>query len=191
MGRTEFLEVICTNPVVVEVLDRARELGLNDWYLTAGGLFQTVWNHAAGNDPESGIRDYDFFYFDDTDLSYEAEDSVIGRAAELFADLAADVEVRNQARVHLWYEDHFGVPLRPYLSTEDAIDHFVSTTCCFGVRTEPDGTQRVYAPHGYEDVFDGVIRPNPLLPMREVYESKAARWTSVWPSLTVVPWPNQ
>lgn len=189
MQQDEFLAIIEGNPAVAAILDRADQLRLPQWYLTAGGLFQTVWNHRAGLDPQNGIRDYDFFYFDDSDTSYDAEDRAIGHAARLFGDLGVDVEVRNQARVHLWYEDHFGVPLRPYRSTEDAIDHFVSTTCCFGVRSEPGGARVVYAPHGFEDVAAGVIRPNPLLPMREVYESKAARWTSVWPALTVVPWP--
>lgn len=188
MGRDEFLAALDTNPVVVSILERAHQLEVPNWYLTAGGLFQTVWNNLAGHDPQNGIRDYDYFYFDDSDISYEAEDRIIRRAAALFADLGVDVEVRNQARVHLWYEDHFGAPLNPYRSTEDAIDHFVSTTCCFGVRSEIDGSRTVYVPHGYEDLFAGVIRPNPLLPMRAVYESKAARWTSIWPELTVEPW---
>lgn len=190
MDETRFLTVVETNPAVAAILERAPELDLPGWYLTAGGLFQTVWNHVAGYEPRTGIRDYDFFYFDDSDTSYGAEDQVIRRAAELFDDLGVDVEVRNQARVHLWYENHFGVPLQPYRSTEDAIDHFVSTTCCFGVRSEPNVGMRVYAPHGFDDVFAGVIRPNPLLPMREVYESKAARWTATWPNLTVLPWPT-
>lgn len=190
MGRDDFLAAIGTNPVVVEILERGPELGFTDWYLTAGGLFQTVWNHVTGSDPRAGIRDYDFLYYDGTDLSYESEDRVIRHAETLFADLGVDVEVRNQARVHLWYEDRFGAPVKPFRSTEDGIDHFVSTTCCFGARSENDGTTTVYAPHGFDDVFAGVIRPNPLLPMRHVYESKAARWTSIWPHLTVLPWPE-
>jgi hypothetical protein len=49
---------------------------------------------------------------------------------------------------------------------------------------------RVYAPHGFEDLFAGIVRPNPRLPMRHVYEAKAARWTTEWPNLTVLPWPT-
>lgn len=188
MSAQRFLNTVATNTAVIGILERAPSLQLADWYLTAGGLFQTVWNNRAGYDPHTGIRDYDFFYFDDSDLSYEAEDRVITAAAEVFGDLGVDVEVRNQARVHLWYAEHFGADLSPYRSTEDAIDHFVSTTCCFGVRTEPDGTQRVYAPFGYDDVFAGIIRPNPRLPMRHVYEAKTERWASVWPDLTIMPW---
>ncbi|MFD7005021.1 MULTISPECIES: nucleotidyltransferase family protein [Rhodococcus] len=35
-----------------------------------------------------------------------------------------------------------------------------------------------------------ILRPNPVLAAREVYESKAARWQKEWPRLTVVPWPE-
>ncbi|MCJ0892865.1 nucleotidyltransferase family protein [Rhodococcus sp. ARC_M5] len=188
-GETEFVSVVRSNPAVDEILRRAPQLGLPEWYLTAGGLFQTVWNHLAGRDLRTGIRDYDFFYFDDSDLSYDAENEVIEFAASVFADLGVDVEVRNEARVHLWYEQHFASRIAPFHSTEDAIDHFVSTTCCYGITTDRAGTNVVYAPHGFDDLFAGIVRPNPRLPMRHVYEAKAARWTTEWPNLTVLPWP--
>lgn len=104
--------------------------------------------------------------------------------------MPAEVEIRNEARVHLWYERKFGVPCPPYESTEAAIDSFAATTCCLGVRLEPDGEWRVYAPHGLSDVFNLVVRPNPVLAPREVYEAKAARWKDEWPELTVLPWPG-
>ncbi len=51
------------------------------------------------------------------------------------------------------------------------------------------GRPRVYAPYGYDDLFGLVVRPDPHSPApRHVYEAKAARWTSVWPELTVLPW---
>src|SRR5690242_7164937 len=96
-------------------------LGLATCYLTAGGVVQTLWNVLSGRDPRAGIKDYDIFYFDDSDLSYAAEDAVIQQANALFPDLPAPVEVRNEARVHLWYEEKFGVPARPFTSCEDAI----------------------------------------------------------------------
>ena len=187
----EFVSVVRSNPAVAEILRRAPQLGLPGWYLTAGGLFQTVWNHLADRDPQAGIRDYDFFYFDDSDVSYDAENEVIEAAGAMFADLGVDVEVRNEARVHLWYEEHFGSRIEPFHSTEDAIDHFVSTTCCFGMTTDADGGDVVYAPHGFEDLFAGIVRPNPRVPMQHVYEAKAARWTTEWPDLTVLPWPAE
>ena len=187
--RALFLDYLQRNPVNRAVLDRAGELRLSDWWLAAGALFQTVWNVMDGREPTAGIRDYDLFYFD-PDLSWAAEDAVIRRAHELFADVDAVIEVRNEARVHVWYEEHFGVPAAPFTSTADAVDHFASTTCCYAVTRRDDGTLDVYAPHGFDDLFAQRVRPNPLLAPRAVYESKAARWTEQWPGLVVDPWPT-
>ncbi|MCX4575478.1 nucleotidyltransferase family protein [Streptomyces sp. NBC_01571] len=178
------------NEVLNEVLARTATLGLPGWYVTAGCLFQTVWNVVTGRPPTSGIKDYDVFYFDADDLSWEAEDAAIKAGREVFSGLPAEVEIRNEARVHLWYEDKFGVACPPYESTEAAIDSFAATTCCLGVRTEPDGKWRVYAPHGLSDVFNLVVRPNPVLAPRSVYEAKTARWRGQWPELTVLEWPR-
>jgi hypothetical protein len=115
---------------------------------------------------------------------------VIRAGREVFADLPADVEIRNEARVHLWYEKKFGAPCPPHDCVESAIDSFASTTCCLGVRLEADGQWRVYAPHGLADVFNLVVRPNPVLAPREVYEMKAARWMREWPELRVLEWPG-
>jgi hypothetical protein len=183
-----FRQMLRGNDVLVEVLDRAAALDLPGWYLTAGCVFQTVWNAVTGRAPTNGIADYDLFYFDATDLSWAAEDAVIRSAA--FAGVAAEVQVRNEARVHLWYEQKFGVPCPPYTSTEAAIDSFASTTCCLGVRLESGGHWRVYAPHGLSDVFNLVVRPNPVLAPRAVYEAKTSRWLREWPELTVLPWPD-
>ncbi|WP_232838974.1 nucleotidyltransferase family protein [Streptomyces triticisoli] len=182
--------VLSRNEVLTDVLARTAALRLPGWYVTAGCLFQTVWNVVTGRPPTNGIKDYDVFYFDDTDLSWEAEDAVIRAGRKAFAGLPADVEIRNEARVHLWYERKFGVPCPPHESTEAAIDCFAATTCCLGVRLEPGGGWRVYAPHGLSDVFDLVVRPNPRLAPREVYETKATRWKEEWPELTVLPWPR-
>ncbi|MFE3035940.1 nucleotidyltransferase family protein [Streptomyces canus] len=184
-----FRSVLGRNEVLTEVMARTATLGLPGWYVTAGCLFQTVWNVATGRPPTQGIRDYDVFYFDDTDLSWQAEDAVIKTGQEVFDDLRAEVEIRNEARVHLWYERKFGVPCPPYDSTEAAIDRFAATTCCLGVRLEPDRGWRVYAPHGLSDVFNLVVRPNPVLAPRAVYDAKTARWKEEWPELTVLPWP--
>jgi len=95
------------DPVNAALMARLPALALPQGFLTAGCLFQAAWNHTAGRPPGWGVKDYDVFYFDDSDLSWEAEDAVIRRVNEAVADLGATVEVKNQARVHLWYEQRF------------------------------------------------------------------------------------
>jgi hypothetical protein len=184
-----FRAVLLRNQTLAEVLKRAAALALPGWYLVAGCLYQTVWNIMTGRPPEAGILDYDLAYFDASDLSWQAEDAVIQAGQRLFGDLPAPVQIRNQARVHLWYEQKFGVPCPPHDSAEAAIDTFEATTACLGVRAWPAGQWRVYAPHGLSDMFNLVVRPNPVSAPRHVYETKTARWRQQWPALTVLPWP--
>jgi uncharacterized protein len=186
---TQFKAALLRNRTLTGVLARAAGMALPGWYLVAGCLYQTVWNVVTGQPPEAGILDYDLAYFDGSDLSWAAEDVVIRAGHSVFAGLAAPVQIRNQARVHLWYEQRFGLPCPPHGSTEAAIDTFEATTACLGVRAEPGGQWRVYAPHGLADVFNLIVRPNPVLAPRHVYRAKTARWQRQWPSLTVLPWP--
>jgi hypothetical protein len=113
---------------------------------------------------------------------------VIHAAAKVFKDQPVAVELRNEARVHLWYEQKFGAPCAPYDSTETAIDSFAATTCAVGIRLEAGGRRRVYAPHGLSDVFNLVLRPNPGQGRREAYLTKSARWQRQLPELTVLDW---
>ncbi len=188
---TAFQAALRRNRALTEVLTRACALDLPGWYLVAGCLYQTVWNVVTGQPAEAGILDYDLVYFDDADLSWAAEDAAIAAGSEIFAGLPAPVQIRNQARVHLWYERKFGRPCPPHASAEAAIDTYEATTACLGVRLEPGGQWRIYAPHGLSDVFNLVVRPNPVLAPREVYQAKTARWGRQWPQLTVLPWPDQ
>jgi uncharacterized protein len=188
-GESRFLGAVLQNPRVRDVLERAERLDLPDWYLAAGCLFQTVWNVLDERDPEHGIQDYDLIYFDDTDRSWDAEDVVIRRCADAFDDLGVEVEVRNQARVHLWYEDHFGVPYPPLRSSAEAVDRYAAHACRVAVRSS-GGRFEVYAPSGYDDLFAFIVRPNPVVAPRHVYETKASRWAALWPRLQVLPWPN-
>lgn len=182
--------ILSSNPTLLQVLNGAAQLSLPNWYLAAGALSQTIWNSVSGKAPEVGISDYDLVYFDDTDLSWEAEDLAIQAGKKLFADLPVEVEIRNQARVHLWYAEKHGVPCAPHKSVEAGIDSWISTSAMIGVRLLDDGEWSVYAPRGLSDYFNMIVRPNPILGTREAYERKAARWVTIWDNLTVLPWPQ-
>ena len=182
-----FLDLVLQNPVVVEVLRRATALDLPGWILTGGCLFQTVWNVLGNRPAAEGILDHDLFYFDASDLAWEAEDRAIVRARSAFSGCGGVVEVRNQARVHLWYESRFGLPAPPLGSAEAAVDRFVATACCVAVSTRR-GSPEVYAPFGFADLYQRVLRPNRVLDVPDVYARKAERWQAQWPDLVVEPW---
>lgn len=182
MEEARFVELALGNPVNREILRRLPSLGLADAWLVSGSLFQAVWNALTGREPAYGIKDYDIFYFD-PDTSWEAEDAAIRRCAEIFADIGAEIELRNQARVHLWYEAKFGTAYPPLRSSCEGIDRFLAPACMVGIA--PDG--RVYAPHGFADIEIMTIHPNRAPNFSaERYAEKAARWREKWPELTVV-----
>ena len=176
------------NPVVAAILDRVPALGLPDWYLGAGAVAQTVWNAAHGFVPAHGVEDYDVVYFDDSDLGADTEDRVARRVAAAVGGPGGSVDVTNEARVHLWYEARFGVPLTPYRSVEEAIATWPTTATAVGVRPAPGGGLTVCAPFGLDDLSGLVVRPNRVLVTEAVYRAKADRWKATWPLLTVLDW---
>ena len=70
------------------------------------------------------------------------------------------VQVRNQARVHLWFEAKFGEPYTPLSCTAEALERFASATFAVGVRLESDDRLHIEAPFGLADLFALRLRPN-------------------------------
>jgi len=117
-----------------EILERFEAIALPDAWLVAGGIAQTIWNLGHGQPAEFGLKDVDLIYFDELDLSFEAEASHERRLHDLFQHLPIKLDVKNEARVHLWYEDRFGYAIKPYSSSTDAIATFPTTATAVGVR---------------------------------------------------------
>jgi hypothetical protein len=47
------------NDRLLMVLERIAGMWLPGWYLSGGGVFQTVWNVVTGRPAANGIKDYD------------------------------------------------------------------------------------------------------------------------------------
>ena len=185
MDEARFLSLALANETNRTILDRLPDLNLPDAWLVSGSLFQAAWNGLTARTPDYGIKDYDIFYFD-PDTSWEAEDRAIARARALFAQFDIEVELRNQARVHLWYPQKFGMPYPPLTCATDGIDRFLAPACMVGVQTA-EGGLRTYAPFGFGDIATMTVRPNPVANFNAVrLAEKAARWKEKWPELTLV-----
>ncbi len=181
-------QIISQNKAIEDVLRLAQTLKLPNWYLGAGCIAQTVWNHIHGFDLTQGIKDCDLVYFDNTNLSYESEDTFIQLGKKVFKDIPIPVEIRNQARVHLWYEKRFGRKINTYNSVEEAINEWPTTATSVGVKYDETGKFTVYAPYGLNDLFGMIVRPNKLKITEDIYLDKVARWTSIWPNLKAIEW---
>ncbi len=179
-------QIIRATPFLIDTLRTARQMQLPDCWLVSGAIYNRVWNALTGRPARYGIKDIDLFYFD-PDTSWHAEDRMIRRAATRFAP-DPPVELRNQARVHLWYEDHFGQPCSPLGSSREAIGRFACKTHAVGARLAPDGKLEIHAPFGLSDIFALRVVPNLLMDNRATHEAKAQRQKQLWPELEILPW---
>ena len=181
----QFVAAALAIPANGQILRRLPMVSLPDAWLVAGCLFQAVWNNQSDRTACAGVKDYDLFYYDDRDLSWAAEDEAIGFAHAVLTDVPVTCDIKNQARVHLWYEQRFGSPYLRLQNTRGGIDRFLVAGTCVGLSTNADGTLKLYAPFGLDDIFDGLLRPNPLMPDAAAFLAKAATYQARWPHLRI------
>lgn len=179
--------IVYKSPLLSLILNKWDEIALPDSWLVAGAVTQTVWNHVFGFSPVYGIQDVDIVYFDADDLSEASETNHSARIRAAFPDLPFWIDVKNQARVHSWYETKFGHSIKPYTSTAQAITTFPTTAAAVGLR--PGHTKlELYTPYGLSDLLSAIVRPNKKQITREIYETKVDRWIKLWPELAIVGW---
>ncbi len=182
-GHQCFVQEVSKNRKVAVILERFDRLALPQVWLTGGCLFQTIWNLQTGWPADRAIKDYDLFYFD-RDRSAAAEQAHRQAAASMFADLNVSLDIRNQARVPLWYEAKFGQPCPDFHDTRDGIRNFLFTCSCIALRRNGAGATELFAPHGFDDLYQGRLRPNPLADHRDdLFTAKAKSYRARWPHL--------
>lgn len=180
------MSTVLASALLRTVLQRLDGCGLPNWFLGAGAVAQTVWNFRHGYADGYGIADLDIVYLEpDTDA--ELEQRARRMVAARLARIGVKVDVKNQARVHLWYPDSFGDQIRPYRSIQDAMSTWPTTATAVGANMH-EGAISVHSAFGLSDLFGGVVRANRVQVPRAVYEAKASRWARLWPQLNVLPW---
>ena len=179
-------KIIRKNKTLIEILTILEKLDINDCFVAAGAINQTVFNYLHGYEIDKNINDYDIVYFD-PDTSYEKEDIVIKKIEKALVNLNVKIDIKNQARVHLWYGKKFGHEIQANKSVYDAINKWGTTVTCIGVRLK-NNKLIVYAPFGLNDLFKMIIRPNKENYIKRDYDEKSKRWKNNWPKLTIIPW---
>ena len=179
-------KIIKKNKILMEILTVLEKLDIDDCFVAAGAINQTVFNYLHGYEIDKNINDYDIVYFD-PDSSYEKVDIVIKKIENALLHLNVKIDIKNQARVHLWYGKKFGHEIQANKSVYDAINKWGTTVTCIGVRLK-NNKLIVYAPFGLNDLFKMIIRPNKENYIKRDYDENAKRWKNNWPKLTIIPW---
>lgn len=167
-----------------EIIEKVSALNISNLYVGGGCITQTVWNQIFSKPIGYGISDVDIVYFD-PDLSLEKEEKTIQKIKGAIKNKPYSIDVKNEARVHLWYEEKFGFSISPYSSTEEAISTWPSTATSIGVYIDSEENLQIFAPYGLNDLFSGILKPNKVLISKEIYDKKVEKWVSKWSELRV------
>jgi len=186
LNQADLVSAALANPSSRAILERLALLELPQVCLVAGAVFQPVWNSHTGRPAAEGIKDYDIFYFDERDLSAETESEVRARAAQLFRDLDALIDIKNQARVQAWYPACFGADWPPVASVSESIGRFPVRCSCVGLRPNGDGSVTLIAPFGTKELVRGVLGPNSQCPSPASFRPKAESYRARWPFLQIL-----
>ena len=184
----DFLNIIKQNSYLFDVIKIAGYEQTEEFYVGAGAVAQTIWNSIFGNELTYGIDDIDIVYYNKNDLSELAEDAVIKTLSQKLKHIPFHLDIKNQARAHLWYKDMFAYEILPVLSIKDAIDRWPTTSTSIGLRIDRHDNMEIYAPFGFHDLFSGIVRANKRQITSEIYNIKVQKWIKRWPNLKIIPW---
>lgn len=186
MDTKEFIAHALSNQINVEILNRLPDLKLADAWLVSGALFQTAWNSLSGRPAAYGIKDYDIIYFDNRDVSWQAEDRAIGHARDIFKDLDVSIELRNQARVPLWYPQKFGRPYPELRNAVESLNRYPATVSQVALQFSASNSPLLIAPGGLDDIQMFHVKRNLCANFCEAaFTRKATRWKELWPEVTI------
>lgn len=185
-----FIEILKRNTSLMKVLDFIDKLNLSNYYIAAGSVFQTIWNYFDDVDLNNNIKDIDVIYYDNTNLDVNKDIEICNKIVEFCNnnDLNYEIDVSNEARMHLWKKVHENKNVEQYKNSEDAINHWIANIHAIGI-TKINNEIKVYAPFGLSDIYSRTIRPiKHKYNSKELYDKKVKSWSSRFDNLNIVEW---
>jgi hypothetical protein len=180
------VELVRSTAWMMRILEAARAVDPPDWLVSAGAIRNLVWDHLHGFSKPTPLKDVDLGFFDANRLD-EGRDVEVGHALR---QLAPEVpwDAKNQAAVHLWYPQVFGVQVEPLSSCADAIGTFPETATSVGLGLAEDDRIPIAASLGLEDLFGLVCRRNPRRASVSEYRHRVRtkRIAELWPKVTIL-----
>ena len=184
------ISILKQNKELMSMLNYIEKLQLPNFYIAAGSIFQTIWNYFDSKPLNYGIKDIDIIYYSKDDLSIETDLNYFKKIKEYSDEnnYNYEIDVSNEARMHLWKKERFNIDVEPYINSEDAINKWIATVHAIGI-TKINNNIKIYAPFGLSDIFTRTIRPikHPAN-SKELYEKKAESWEKRFTNVKVIPW---
>ncbi|MGJ8525505.1 hypothetical protein LMG33818_001233 [Halomonadaceae bacterium LMG 33818] len=176
----------------LQIMKTVAQLNLPQGCVAAGFVRNLIWDHLHGYKTATPLDDIDVIYFDPNATESERD---IHYEVQLKQLLPARWSVKNQARMHM--RNHHS----PYVSTADAMRHWVEVETAAGAYWQPleeeagntghssirQGDIEIVAPFGLTANFAGSITFNTVAPNRIAFKERMSRkrWKTLWPELII------
>ena len=186
----KIISILKENKELMLILDYVDKLDLPNYYIAAGSIFQTVWNYYDKKPLNYGIKDIDVIYFDKSNLSVEKDIKYYEKIKEYSDQIGCkyEIDVSNEGRMHLWKNKKYNIDIKPYISSEDAIERWIATIHAVGI-TKENNELKIYAPYGVSDIFSRTIRPIKHEDnSKEMYDKKVNSWKERFDNLNIIKW---
>lgn len=184
------IKILEKNKELMDILDFIDKLRMQNYYIAAGSIFQTIWNYYDNKPLNYNIKDIDVIYYDKNDLSVD-KDLEYYKIIDNYCkskDYSYEIDVSNEARMHIWKKEKYNIDIPEYTSSEDAIDKWIATVHTIGI-TKENNKIKIYAPYGVGDIFSRTIRPikHPYN-NKEIYDKKVNGWKERFDNLNIIEW---
>jgi uncharacterized protein len=171
---------------LMQILHAVRDYNPPDWLVGAGVLRNLVWDHLHDFTMLTPSRDIDVAFFDTSDLSPDYDRAVTKALSAKHPGVAW--EATNQAAVHQWYADYFGVDVPRFTSCAEAIATWPETATCTAVHLNADNSIDIVAPFGLVDLFQMIVRRNSTRVSVEQYHRRISekQLDTKWPKIQII-----
>jgi hypothetical protein len=180
------IDIVKSTRWLLHALLVVRDLGIPSAYIGAGAIRNAVWDRLHGYSEPTKLTDIDVVYFNPIDLSNEADKRIETSLRSACPEIPW--EVTNQAAVHLWYEKHFGEPVEPLRSIEEAVGTWPETATSVAIKMSIGNGIDIIAPFGLDDLFAMIIRRNTKRVSYRIYMERirSKNYQQRWPKVQTV-----
>ncbi len=184
------ISILEKNTELMDILDYIYKLKLPNYYIAAGSVFQTIWNYYDKKPLNYGISDIDIIYYNKDNLSVDMDIYYYNLIKDycMKKGYNYEIDVSNEARMHLWQKEKLNMDVPQYINSEDAINNWIATVHAIGITKENDSI-KIYAPYGLSDIYSRTIRPlKHKYTTKDIYNKKAKSWSERFDNLNIIEW---
>lgn len=182
--------ILKKNKELMDILDFVYKLKLPNFYIAAGSIFQTIWNYYDKKPLNYGIKDIDIIYYNNDDLTIDTDLKYYNMIKDYCNKKGYnyEIDVSNEARMHIWKKEKFNIDVKQYINSEDAINKWIATVHAIGI-TKDNNKLKIYAPYGLSDIYSRTIRPiKHEYSSKDIYDKKAKSWSERFDNLNIIEW---